>query len=165
MKLSHVDAAGRARMVDVGDKPVSERKAVAEGRVIMSAEALAEVESASARKGDVIAIAEVAGIQAAKRTDELIPLCHSVPLERVTVEVVPEPSWPGVRVVATARANARTGVEMEALVATSVACLTVYDMVKAVDRGARIEGIRVLHKVGGTRGSWHADTFDPNEGV
>ncbi|HET9064409.1 MAG TPA: cyclic pyranopterin monophosphate synthase MoaC [Gemmatimonadales bacterium] len=156
MTLTHVDPAGRAVMVDVGRKPVTARHAVAIGRVIMSAEALAEVESAAARKGDVLTVAEVAGIMAAKRTGELIPLCHTLPLDKVEVQVVPRPEWPGVEVTATARATARTGVEMEALVAVSVTCLTVFDMVKAVDRGARIEGIRVLEKAGGASGTWHA---------
>lgn len=165
--LTHVDPAGRAMMVDVGEKPVTARHAVAVGRVLMSIEALAEVESAAARKGDVLTVAEVAGVMAAKRTGELIPLCHTLPLDRVEVRAEAMPDWPGVRVTATARATARTGVEMEALVAVSVTCLTVFDMVKAVDRGARIEGIRVLEKAGGASGTWHAmaDEDDSQVGV
>lgn len=165
MSLTHLDAEGRARMVDVGAKPITARRAVAEGRVLMSAEAFALVHDASANKGDVIAVAEVAGVMGAKRTGELIPLCHPVPLDVVQVSVTPEPSWHGVRVTATAQATARTGIEMEALVAVSVACLTVFDMVKAADRGARIDGVRVLEKSGGARGEWRAsDEQDPNEG-
>jgi cyclic pyranopterin phosphate synthase len=164
--LSHVAADGRAVMVDVSDKPVTTRRAVATGRVLMSPEALTEVSSATARKGDVLSVAEVAGIMAAKRTGELIPLCHPVGLDRVEVGLELVPQWPGVRVTATARATARTGVEMEALMAVSVACLTVYDMVKAVDRGARITAIRVLEKAGGTRGDWRAPADDDsNDGV
>ncbi|MES2123212.1 MAG: cyclic pyranopterin monophosphate synthase MoaC [Gemmatimonadota bacterium] len=156
MSLTHLDAAGRARMVDIGSKPVTARRAVAEGRVVMSAEAFAQVQSASIAKGDVIAVAELAAVMGAKRTSDLIPLCHPVALDQVSVTVELEPSWPGVRVVAVAAATSRTGVEMEALVAVSVGCLTVYDMVKAADRGMRIEGIRLLEKSGGQRGDWLA---------
>ncbi|MES2306928.1 MAG: cyclic pyranopterin monophosphate synthase MoaC [Gemmatimonadota bacterium] len=163
MSLTHLDAAGRARMVDVGPKPVTARRAVAEGRVVMSADAFALVQSASAEKGDVIAVAELAGVMGAKRTSDLIPLCHPVPLDRIGVTLELHDEWPGVRVVAEAAATAKTGIEMEALVAVSVACLTVYDMVKAVDRGMRIEGIRLLEKSGGQRGDWLAtDWLDPN---
>lgn len=165
--LTHIDPTGRAQMVDVGQKPVTDRHALAAGRIVMSVEALAEVESATARKGDVLTVAEVAGIMAAKRTGDLIPLCHTLPLDSVEVRLTPRPEWPGVEVLATARATARTGVEMEALVAVSMACLTVFDMVKAVDRGARIEGIRVLEKGGGASGLWHAPAVadDPQVGV
>jgi cyclic pyranopterin phosphate synthase len=160
--LSHLDAAGRARMVDTSGKPISARRAVAEGEVRMSAEAFALVLDASSAKGDVIAVAELAGVMAAKRTGDLVPLCHPVPLDRVEVTVEPVGDWPGVKVTATTRAEARTGVEMEALVAVSIACCTVYDMVKSADRGARITGIRVLEKSGGTRGDWRApDQMDP----
>ncbi|MGH7582082.1 MAG: cyclic pyranopterin monophosphate synthase MoaC [Gemmatimonadales bacterium] len=157
MTLSHVDSAGRARMVDVGTKPVAARRAVAEGRIEMSREALQQVRDAALSKGDVLAIAEIAGIAAAKRTADLIPLCHPVALDRVAVdlELIDDP--PAVRVVATAAATARTGVEMEALTAVTVACLTVYDMVKAADRGMRITAIRLLEKTGGTRGDWRAN--------
>ncbi|MEP6591311.1 MAG: cyclic pyranopterin monophosphate synthase MoaC [Gemmatimonadota bacterium] len=156
MSLTHLDASGRAEMVDVGAKPETARRAVAEGRVIMSAEAFEQVQSATVAKGDVITVAELAGVMGAKRTSDLIPLCHPVPLSHLTVAVELEASWPGVRVVASATATARTGVEMEALVAVSVACLTVYDMVKAVDKGMRIDRIRLLEKSGGRRGTWLA---------
>lgn len=141
-------------MVDVGDKPESDRAAVAEGAVRMSAEAFEVVAAQAVAKGDVLAVAEVAGTMGAKRTGELIPLCHPVGLDLVQVEARLEPELPGVRVTATARATGRTGVEMEALTAVAVACLTVYDMVKAVDRGMVIEEVRLLSKTGGTRGDW-----------
>jgi cyclic pyranopterin phosphate synthase len=151
-------------MVDVSDKPVSARRAVATGEVHMSAEAFASVREARGAKGDVVAVAEIAGVMAAKRTSDLVPLCHPVPLDRVEVSVEPVEDWPGVRVTATTRAEARTGVEMEALVAVSIACCTVYDMVKSADRGARITGIRVLEKSGSTRGDWQApDWLDPKK--
>lgn len=155
MKLTHVDDAGRARMVDVGDKPVSSRTAVAEGAVRMSSEAFALVAANGVAKGDVLAVAEVAGTMAAKRTGELIPLCHPLGLDAIGVEARLDESLPGVRITATASATGRTGVEMEALTAAAVACLTVYDMVKAVDRGMAVEGVRLLSKTGGTRGDWY----------
>ena len=151
MSLSHVDAAGRARMVDVSGKPVTERVAVAEGQVRMSREAFDQVAANAVIKGDVLAVAEVAGVMAAKRTGELIPLCHPLGLDLVTVEAKLAPELPGVRLSATAKVTGRTGVEMEALTAVSVACLTVYDMVKAIDRAMCIEGIRLTSKTGGTR--------------
>ena len=154
MKLSHLDETGRARMVDVGGKPESERTAVAEGAVRMSREAYEMVASQAVAKGDVLAVAEVAGVMAAKRTGELIPLCHRLGVEQVLVEVRLAPELPGVRVTATAKVTGRTGVEMEALTAVSVACLTVYDMVKAVDRAMVIEGVRLMSKTGGSRGDW-----------
>jgi cyclic pyranopterin monophosphate synthase len=154
VKLSHLDERGRPRMVDVGDKPDSDRTAVAEGAVRMSPEAFEVVAAQAVAKGDVLAVAEVAGTMGAKRTGELIPLCHPVGLDLVQVEARLEPELPGVRVTATARATGRTGVEMEALTAVAVACLTVYDMVKAVDRGMVIEEVRLLSKTGGTRGDW-----------
>ncbi len=154
MKLSHLDDRGRPRMVDVGAKPESERTAVAEGAVRMSPEAFEVVAAQAVAKGDVLAVAEVAGTMGAKRTGELIPLCHPVGLDLVQVEARLEPELPGVRVTATAKATGRTGVEMEALTAVAVACLTVYDMVKAVDRGMVIEEVRLLSKTGGTRGDW-----------
>ncbi len=154
MKLSHVDQSGRARMVDVGDKPESERTAVAEGAVRMSAEAYDLVAKQAIAKGDVLAVAEVAGVMGAKRAGELIPLCHPLALDVVTVEAVLDQSLPGVRVVATAKVTGRTGVEMEALTAVSVACLTVYDMVKSVDRTMTIHEVKLLSKTGGTRGDW-----------
>ena len=166
MSLTHLDAKGRARMVDVGEKAVTRRIAVAEGNVLMSAAAFALVRDATATKGDVLTVAEVAGVMGAKQTAALIPLCHPVPLDRVTVTTELVPEWPGVRIVATATATARTGIEMEALVAVSVAALTVYDMIKAADRGARIEQIRLLEKAGGARGDWHApDSMDLKGGM
>lgn len=154
MKLSHLDQSGRARMVDVGAKPESERTAVADGSVRMSAEAFELVSKQAIAKGDVLAVAEVAGVMGAKRTGELIPLCHPLALDLVTVEAVLDPELPGVRVVATAKVTGRTGVEMEALTAVSVACLTIYDMVKGVDRTMTIHEVRLLSKTGGTRGDW-----------
>lgn len=155
MSLSHVDESGRARMVDVGEKPVSRRSAIAEGLVRMSAEAFALVRENAIAKGDVLRIAEVAGTLGGKQTGDLIPLCHPLPLDALLVECEADAELPGVRVRAQAVFTGRTGVEMEALTAVSVACLTVYDMVKAVDRGMTIEGIRLLEKTGGTRGDWH----------
>ena len=154
MKLTHLDEQGRARMVDVGDKPVSERAASAEGVVRMSRQAFELVAAEGIAKGDVLAVAEVAGTMGAKRTRELIPLCHPLNLDLVQVEARLEPELPGVRVTAVAKATGRTGVEMEALTAVAVACLTVYDMVKAVDRGMVIEDVRLVSKSGGTRGDW-----------
>jgi cyclic pyranopterin monophosphate synthase len=154
VKLSHLDQSGRARMVDVGDKPESERTAVAEGAVRMSAEAYDLIAKQAIAKGDVLAVAEVAGVMGAKRTGELIPLCHPLTLDVVTVEAVLDQDLPGVRVVATAKVTGRTGVEMEALTAVAVACLTVYDMVKAVDRTMTIHEVKLVSKTGGTRGDW-----------
>jgi cyclic pyranopterin phosphate synthase len=166
MSLTHLDAQGRARMVDVGEKAITRRIAVAEGNVLMSEAAFALVRDATATKGDVLTVAEVAGVMGAKQTASLIPLCHPVPLDRVTVTTELVPEWPGVRIVATATATARTGIEMEALVAVSVAALTVYDMIKAADRGARIEQIRLLEKAAGARGDWHApDSMDLKGGM
>jgi cyclic pyranopterin phosphate synthase len=141
-------------MVDVGDKPESERTAVADGSVRMSAEAFELVSKQAIAKGDVLAVAEVAGVMGAKRTGELIPLCHPLTLDLVTVEAALDTDLPGVRVVATAKATGRTGVEMEALTAVAVACLTIYDMVKSVDRTMTIGDVRLLSKTGGTRGDW-----------
>ena len=146
MKLSHLDEQGRARMVDVSGKPVSERVAVAEGAVRMSREAFEQVAAQAIAKGDVLAVAEVAGVMGAKRTGELIPLCHPLGLDLVQVEAQLDPERPGIRVVATAKVTARTGVEMEAVTAVAVGCLTVYDMVKAVDKGMIIEGVRLVSK-------------------
>ena len=154
MKLSHLDEAGRARMVDVGDKPESARTAVADGVVRMSHEAFDLLARQAVAKGDVLAVAEVAGVMGAKRTGELIPLCHPLGLDLVSVEARLEPELPGVRVTARAKVTGRTGVEMEALTAVSVACLTVYDMMKAVDREIIIDQVKLLSKTGGTRGDW-----------
>ena len=164
MSLTHVDSAGRARMVDVGEKSPSRRVAVAEGQVRMSPEAFAMVRDNAMAKGDVLRTAEVAGTMGGKRTAELIPLCHPMPLDALRVECSAEESIPGVRVTATASVTARTGVEMETLTAVGVACLTVYDMVKAVDRGMVIEGIRLLMKTGGSRGDWEAGEKVPRAG-
>ena len=154
MKLSHVDEQGAARMVDVGGKPVTERTAEAEGAVRMSREAFELVAGNAIEKGDVLTVAQVAGTMAAKRTGELIPLCHPLALDQVLVDVALDASLPGVRVRATAKLSGRTGVEMEALTAVAVACLTVYDMVKAADRGMVIQDVRLVSKTGGTRGDW-----------
>ncbi len=154
MTLSHLDAAGRARMVDVGEKPMSVRTARAEGWIRMSADAYSLVEGNSGPKGDVLSTAELAGVGAAKRTSELVPLCHPVPLDHVTVVAAPDPRLPGVRVEASARAECKTGVEMEVLSAVSVALVTVYDMVKAAGHEMEIGGIRLLEKTGGTKGDW-----------
>src|SRR5213596_4394737 len=157
MKLSHLNQAGRARMVDVGDKPMMDRSAVATGTIRMSPEAFRLVAEQAIAKGDVLAVSEVAGTLAAKRTAELIPLCHPLGLDHVEVEASLAESLPGVRVRAAAKAVGRTGVEMEALTAVSVALLTVYYMVKAVDWGMEIEKVRLLEKTGGTHGDWRRD--------
>lgn len=157
-QLTHQDESGRPRMVDVGGKAETRRTAVAEGVVRMAPETLRALEEGQTPKGDPLVVAQLAGIQAAKRTDELIPLCHSVPLSSVDVELAPDPELPGVRAVARAQCVGRTGVEMEALTAVTMALLTVYDMLKAVDRRMRIDGVRVLEKSGGRSGDWSADT-------
>jgi cyclic pyranopterin phosphate synthase len=154
VKLSHVDEQGRARMVDVAGKPVSERTAVAAGVVRMSRAAFELVAAQGLEKGDVLAVAEVAGTMGGKRAGELIPLCHPLSLDVIQVEAQLKPELPGVRITALAKATGRTGVEMEALTAVAVACLTVYDMVKAVDREMVIEEVRLVSKTGGTRGDW-----------
>jgi len=143
-------------MVDVAGKPITHRTAIAEGQVRMSPAAFGLVRDNAVAKGDVLRIAEVAGVMGGKRTGELIPLCHPLPLDAVRVECVGDAALPGVRVTATVTVTGRTGVEMEALTAVTVACLTVYDMVKAADRGMRIEGVRLLEKTGGSRGDWRA---------
>ena len=155
--LTHIDQRGEARMVDVSDKGATERIAVAEGRVIMRKETLDLVLEGNAMKGDVLGAARLAGIMAAKRTHGLIPLCHPLPLTKVEIEINPEHALPGFLVQATVKVTAKTGVEMEALTAVSIACLTIYDMVKAVERGVHIEGIRLLHKSGGKSGEWRAE--------
>jgi cyclic pyranopterin phosphate synthase len=154
--LSHLDDSGAAHMVDVTDKAVTDRTAVATGRVVMRAATLDLVLAGDAPKGDVIGTARIAGIMAAKRTHELVPLCHPLPIGKVTVEIRPDPSLPGLVVTATVRVSGRTGVEMEALTAVSVACLTIYDMAKAVEKGMRIEDIRLVEKTGGKSGPWRA---------
>jgi len=157
MPLTHFDAEGHAHMVDVSAKAVSDRVAVAEARVVMRPETLALVTEGRARKGDVLGVARLAGIMAAKRTADLIPLCHPLPLTRVAVELSPDAGLPGVRIEATVRTAGRTGVEMEALTAASVAALTVYDMLKAAEKSMRIEGLRVLLKDGGKSGRYEAE--------
>ena len=156
-KLSHLGRRGEARMVDVSAKAATERVAVAEGRVVMTRKTLAIVRKGNAKKGDVLGVARIAGIQAAKRTHELIPLCHPLPLSQVEVELAVDAKLPGVTVRARVKVAGKTGVEMEALTAVSIACLTVYDMVKAVERGMRIEGIRLVEKRGGRSGHYRAE--------
>jgi cyclic pyranopterin phosphate synthase len=151
-KLTHIDAKGEARMVDVSDKAATARTATATGFVSMAPETLALLQSDDAPKGDVLATARIAGIMAAKRTHELIPLCHQLNLTKVVVDLEPSESPVGVRVTAEAKLTGQTGVEMEALTAVSVACLTLYDMLKAVDRDMSIEGVHVTHKAGGRSG-------------
>jgi len=153
-KLSHIGAHGEAHMVDVSAKPATERVALAEGRVLMTAKTLDMVHKGDAKKGDVLGTARIAGIMAAKRTHELIPLCHPLLLSQIEVDVTPDAALPGVRVTARVKVSGQTGVEMEALTAVSVACLTIYDMVKAVERGMRIEGIRLVEKSGGRSGHY-----------
>ena len=155
-RLSHLDDKGKARMVDVTDKAVTQRTARAEGFIAMAPETLELIEKGEAKKGDVLAVARIAGIMAAKKTHELIPLCHPLLLTKVSVDIEPDRSLPGLRVRALARVTGKTGVEMEALTAASVACLTIYDMAKAVDRGMVISGIRLVEKSGGKSGDYRA---------
>jgi cyclic pyranopterin phosphate synthase len=153
-ELSHLSDSGEAGMVDVSAKAVTERIAVAEGRVIMQPETLALCLSGQAKKGDVFATARIAGILAAKKTHEFIPLCHPLLLTKISVDLEGDESLPGIRVTAMAKVSGQTGVEMEALTAASIACLTIYDMLKAADRGMRIEGIALVEKRGGKSGDW-----------
>ena len=155
-RLTHLDQKGEAHMVDVGDKAETVRVAVAEGHVVMQAETLAIVRDGEAKKGDVLGTARIAGIMAAKRTSELIPLCHPLALSKVTVDIEPDVKLPGCLVRASVKVTGPTGVEMEALTAVSVACLTIYDMIKAVERGVRIEGIHLVEKLGGKSGHYRA---------
>src|SRR5580692_4653048 len=159
--LTHIDSGGEARMVDVSDKPATERLAVAEGRVVMSAATLELIVSGNAKKGDVLGTARLAGIMAAKRTSDLIPLCHPLALSKVTLDSTPDKNLPGCIVRAAVKVPGPTGVEMEALTAVAVACLTIYDMVKAVERGMRIEGIRLIEKRGGRSGHYLASASEP----
>jgi cyclic pyranopterin phosphate synthase len=154
--LTHIGGAGEARMVDVSAKDDTARVAVAEGRVAMAAATLALILSGNAKKGDVLGAARIAGIMAAKRAHELIPLCHPLLLTKVAVDIEPDEKLPGLRVRAEVKTRGQTGVEMEALTAVSIACLTIYDMAKAADRGMRIEGVRLLEKGGGKSGDWRA---------
>lgn len=150
--LSHFDQDGKAHMVDVSDKPVTARTAIAQGSITMTAETLALITQGRADKGDVLGIARIAGIMGAKKTAELIPLCHPLPITKVAVELTPDPSLPGIRITATVKTGGQTGVEMEALTAVSTAALTVYDMVKAVQKDMEIGGIRLTFKDGGKSG-------------
>ncbi|MBU0582685.1 MAG: cyclic pyranopterin monophosphate synthase MoaC [Alphaproteobacteria bacterium] len=154
--LTHIGADGQANMVDVGDKAETTRTAVATGTVTMQPATLAMILKGDAKKGDVLGAARIAGIMAAKRTHELIPLCHPLLLTKVTVDIKPDETLPGLRVTALARVTGKTGVEMEALTAASIACLTIYDMAKAVDRGMVISGIHLLEKTGGKSGDYRA---------
>jgi cyclic pyranopterin monophosphate synthase len=155
--LSHIGARGDARMVDVSAKATTEREAIAEGRVVMQQSTLDLVRSGDAKKGDVLGAARIAGIMAAKRTHELIPLCHPLQISKVEVDIGADEALPGFVVRATVKVAGQTGVEMEALTAVTVACLTIYDMVKAVERGMRIEGIRLIEKRGGESGHYRAE--------
>jgi cyclic pyranopterin phosphate synthase len=152
--FTHFDASGNATMVDVSAKPVTDRTATARAQVVMEPETLAMIEAGTAKKGDVLGVARLAGIMAAKRTSELIPLCHPLPITAVVVDLTADRDTNAVDIAATVRTTGQTGVEMEALTAASVAALTVYDMCKAVDRGMRIEGLRVVHKAGGKSGEF-----------
>ena len=154
--LTHIGAAGEANMVDVGDKAETTRTAIAEGTVTMRPETLDIILSGNAKKGDVLGTARIAGIMAAKRTHELVPLCHPILLTKVSVVIEADEALPGLRVTALARVTGKTGVEMEALTAASVACLTIYDMAKAADRGMVISGIRLVEKTGGKSGDYKA---------
>jgi cyclic pyranopterin phosphate synthase len=156
-KLTHLGESGEARMVDVSAKPATERTAIAEGRVVMSASTLDLVLRGDAKKGDVLGAARIAGIMAAKRTHDLIPLCHPLALSKVTVDIEPDAALPGLIVRGMVKVTGPTGVEMEALTAVSVACLTIYDMVKAVERGMRIENIHLVEKRGGKSGHYRVE--------
>jgi cyclic pyranopterin monophosphate synthase len=150
--LTHLDESGRARMVDVGDKPETDRTAIAKGEVLMLPETLELIRQGALKKGDVLTVAQMAGVMAAKRTSELIPLCHPLPLHQVTVDFELASDLPGVRITALARTSGKTGVEMEALTAVSVAALTIYDMAKAVEKTMKIQNIRLVEKHGGQSG-------------
>jgi len=156
-KLTHIDETGAASMVDVSAKLITEREASAEGLIIMAPETLALIKSGNAKKGDVLGVARIAGIMAAKKTHELIPLCHPLMLSKISVELEQDDHLPGIKVRATAKLSGQTGVEMEALTAVSVACLTIYDMVKAADRTMRIEGIKLTEKRGGKSGHFRLE--------
>jgi cyclic pyranopterin phosphate synthase len=152
--FTHFDASGNAAMVDVSDKPITDRTATARARVVMNPATLAMVEAGTAKKGDVLGVARLAGIMAAKRTADLIPLCHPLPITAIVVDLTADGQANAVEIAATVRTSGQTGVEMEALTAASIAALTVYDMCKSVDRGMRIEGLRVVHKAGGKSGEY-----------
>jgi cyclic pyranopterin monophosphate synthase len=160
-RLTHIGSDGEARMVDVSKKGPTTRVAVAEGRVRMAAATLQAILSGDARKGDVIGAARIAGIMAAKKTSDLIPLCHPLQLSKVVVDITPDEALPGLAIRAEARCIGPTGVEMEALTAVAVACLTIYDMAKAIDRGMIVEAIRLVEKRGGKSGEWRAKELEP----
>ena len=153
-ELTHFNSAGEAHMVDVGAKPETERRAVAQGRIVMQAQTLARILAGTQAKGDVLGIARIAGIMAAKKAADLIPLCHPLPLTRVEIDFMPQPDTHAILCQASAETRGRTGVEMEALTAVNVALLTIYDMCKAVDRGMTIQDIGLLEKSGGKSGTW-----------
>ncbi|WP_265519853.1 cyclic pyranopterin monophosphate synthase MoaC [Nitratireductor luteus] len=156
-RLTHLGTGGEARMVDVGAKAETVRIAVAEGAVSMGPATLEAILAGNAKKGDVIATARIAGIMAAKKTHELIPLCHPLALNQVVVDIVPDEALPGLRVTATVRVSGKTGVEMEALTAVSIACLTIYDMAKALDKSMEITDVRLVSKTGGKSGEWRRE--------
>ena len=156
-RLTHLDPTGAANMVDVSEKAATDRAALAEGRIVMRPETVRLIREGDAKKGDVLGAARLAGIMAAKRTHELIPLCHPLLISKIRVDCALDDALPGVRVTAEVKVAGQTGVEMEALTAVSVACLTIYDMVKAADRGMRIEGVRLLRKSGGRSGLYEAE--------
>ncbi|TDX64767.1 cyclic pyranopterin phosphate synthase [Methylosinus sp. sav-2] len=160
--LTHLSNKGEAHIVDVSDKAETKRVAIARGQIVMDAATLALAVEGQAKKGDVFGVARVAGIMAAKKTHELIPLCHPLPVTKIAVDLEPDASLPGVRATAEVSVTGKTGVEMEALTAVGVALLTIYDMLKAVDRGMRIEGIELVEKRGGRSGEWRRDEMDKN---
>ena len=159
-QLTHLDKDGKADMVDISQKDTTDRVAVAVGQVRMAIETLTLIMSGNTKKGDVLGTARLAGIMAAKKTSELIPLCHQILLSRVSVDIQPDQSLPGLTVKATAKVAGKTGVEMEALTAVSITCLTIYDMAKAVDRGMKIENIKLIEKSGGKSGLWSLENKD-----
>jgi cyclic pyranopterin phosphate synthase len=161
-QLTHLDANGRVRMVNVGEKPVTRREAIARGTVRMAAATLDAIVGGTLKKGEALAAARIAGIMAAKKTADLIPLCHPVGLTKVSVDITPDQALPGLTVRGEARCVGQTGVEMEAMTAVSVACLTIYDMAKAIDRGMSIESVKLIEKRGGKSGLWQAAT-EPKE--
>ncbi|WP_018266045.1 cyclic pyranopterin monophosphate synthase MoaC [Methylosinus sp. LW4] len=160
--LTHLSNKGEAHIVDVSDKAETKRVAIARGEIVMDAATLALAVEGQAKKGDVFGVARVAGIMAAKKTHELIPLCHPLPVTKIAVDLEPDADLPGVRATAEVSVTGKTGVEMEALTAVGVALLTIYDMLKAVDRGMRIEGIELVEKRGGRSGEWRRDEMDKN---
>lgn len=160
--LTHLSNKGEAHIVDVSDKAETKRVAIARGQIVMDAATLALAVEGQAKKGDVFGVARVAGIMAAKKTHELIPLCHPLPVTMIAVDLEPDASLPGVRATAEVSVTGKTGVEMEALTAVGVALLTIYDMLKAVDRGMRIEGVELVEKRGGRSGEWRRDEMDKN---